>query len=142
MPITLDYRDLRLGRSWILDGGHIQFTRNDDDMRLATGFSVLSGRDYVSQIEANYTSILGTPEARFGVTITDLPAEDIYGQSPAVGVVAGSENADLGRGAGQCGWFRGFRPCFRDAQSGGRGGATESRDTCHPVRFRAHLLHL
>ncbi len=82
--ITLDYRDLRLERAWILDGGHIQLNRNDDDIRLATGFSVLSGRDFVSQIEANYTSTLGTPEARFGVTITDLPAEDIYGQSPAL----------------------------------------------------------
>ncbi len=82
--ITLDYRDLRLGRSWVLDGGHIQLTRNDNEMRLATGFSVLSGRDYVSGIEANYTSVLGTPEARFGVSITDLPAEDVYGQSPAL----------------------------------------------------------
>ncbi len=82
--ITLDYRDLRLGRSWIMDGGHIQITRNDNEMRLATGFSVLSGRDFVSGIEANYTSVLGTPEARFGVTITDLPAEDVYGQSPAL----------------------------------------------------------
>ncbi|WP_235962830.1 YhdP family protein [Ruegeria haliotis] len=82
--ITLDFRDLRLGRSWILDGGHIQATRTASEVRLATGFSVLAGRDYASEIEANYTSVLGTPAARFGVTITDLPAEDIAGQSPAL----------------------------------------------------------
>ncbi|WP_299887310.1 DUF3971 domain-containing protein [uncultured Ruegeria sp.] len=83
--ITLDYRDLRLERSWVLDGGHILVTRSASEMRLATGFSVLAGRDYISTIEANYSSVLGSPAARFGVSITDLPAEDIAGQSPALG---------------------------------------------------------
>lgn len=82
--ITLDYQDLRLGRSWVLDGGHILATRNKTALRLATGFSVLAGRDYVSTIEANYTSTLGTPEAQFGISITDLPAEDVAAQTPAL----------------------------------------------------------
>lgn len=82
--ITLDYRDLRLERSWVMDGGHIQATRSASEMRLATGFSILAGRDYVSEIEANYTSVLGTPAARFGISITDLPAEDVAGQTPAL----------------------------------------------------------
>ena len=82
--ITLDYRDLRLGRSWVLDGGHIQATRTARQVRLATGFSVLSGRDYVSGIEANYTSSLDSAAAQFGVSITDLPAEDIAGHSLAL----------------------------------------------------------
>ncbi|WP_241484011.1 DUF3971 domain-containing protein [Ruegeria sp. ANG-R] len=82
--ITLDYQDLRLGRSWVLDGGRVQATRSAGEVRLATGFSVLAGRDYVSTIEANYTSSLGSPAARFGVSITDLPAEDIAGHSPAL----------------------------------------------------------
>ncbi|NOD46588.1 hypothetical protein GS624_04615 [Ruegeria sp. HKCCD5849] len=82
--ITLDYSDLRQGRSWVLDGGHIQANRSDNEVRLATGFSVLSGRDYVSAIEANYTSILGTPAAQFGISVSDLPAEDIAGQSPVL----------------------------------------------------------
>nr|WP_170399748.1 DUF3971 domain-containing protein [Ruegeria arenilitoris] len=82
--LTLDYKDLRLGRAWVFDGGHITATRNGDEMHLATGFSVLTGRDYASSIEANYTSVLGTPEARFGVAITDLPAEDLAGQTLAL----------------------------------------------------------
>jgi hypothetical protein len=82
--LTLDYKDLRLGRAWVFDGGHITITRSGDEMHLATGFSVLTGRDYASSIEANYTSVLGTPQARFGVAITDLPAEDIAGQSLAL----------------------------------------------------------
>ncbi|MGI9369866.1 MAG: DUF3971 domain-containing protein [Ruegeria sp.] len=82
--ITMDYRDLWLGRSWTFDGGHMQATRSRQEVRLATGFSVLAGRDYVSSIEANYTSTLGSLEARFGVTVTDLPAEDVAAQSAAL----------------------------------------------------------
>ncbi|WP_234416629.1 DUF3971 domain-containing protein [Ruegeria sp. Alg231-54] len=82
--LTLDYQDLRLGRAWVFDGGHISIIRDGDEMRLATGFSVLTGRDYASTIEANYTSVLGTPQASFGVSITDLPSEDIATQSVAL----------------------------------------------------------
>ncbi|WP_254453106.1 YhdP family protein [Ruegeria atlantica] len=82
--LTLDYQDLRLGRAWVIDGGHISIIRDGDEMRLATGFSVLTGRDYASTIEANYTSVLGTPQASFGVSITDLPSEDIATQSVAL----------------------------------------------------------
>nr|WP_233421898.1 DUF3971 domain-containing protein [Ruegeria profundi] len=82
--LTLDYQDLRLGRAWVFDGGHVTVTRNKDELRLATGFSVLTGRDYASTIEANYASVLGSSQAEFGVSITDLPAEDIASQSLAL----------------------------------------------------------
>ena len=82
--ITLDYGDQRLGRSWVLDGGHILVTRDDRALRLATGFSVLAGRDYVSMVEANYTSTFGSPQAQFGISITDLPAVDVAAQAPAL----------------------------------------------------------
>ena len=68
-----------------LTAGHISATREGNEMRLATGFSVLTGRDYASTIEANYTSVLGSPQASFGVSITDLPSEDIAGQSVVLG---------------------------------------------------------
>ncbi|WP_282027352.1 DUF3971 domain-containing protein [Ruegeria faecimaris] len=82
--LTLDYQDLRLSRAWVFDGGHISIIRTGDEMRMSTGFSVLTGRDYASSIEVNYTSVLGTPQASFGFAITDLPAEDIASQSLAL----------------------------------------------------------
>ncbi len=107
--LTLDYQDLRLGRAWVFDGGHITATRSGDEMRLATGFSILTGRDYASSIEANYTSVLGTPQASFGVSITDVPAEDIASQSlalswlqvlqtPISGALRGSVDGDAALG--------------------------------------------
>ncbi len=133
--ITLDYRDLRQGRSWVLDGGHIQMTRSANEVRLATGFSVLSGRDYVSSIEANYTSVLGSAEAGFGVSITDLPAEDIGGHSPALawmqvlrtpisGALRGSIDADGALG-----------PVFATLNLGA--GAVQPTPETVPIKFEA-----
>lgn len=82
--ITLSLEDLGKGRAWTLDGGHIQLTRHDRDVRIATGFSLLSGRDYASSIEANYTSTLGSPEAKFGISVSDIAAEDIALQNAAI----------------------------------------------------------
>lgn len=82
--ITLSYEDLRKGRVWSLDGGQVQVTRGSEDLRIATSFSLLSGRDVASLVEANYSSTLGSPEASFGISISDLEAEDIAAQSPAL----------------------------------------------------------
>ncbi len=131
--ITLDYSDLRLGRSWVLDGGHIQATRSAGEVRLATGFSVLAGRDYVSGIEANYTSSLDSAAAQFGVSITDLPSEDIAGHSPALawmqvlrtpisGALRGSVDADGALG-----------PVFATLNLGA--GAVQPNPETLPIRF-------
>ena len=133
--ITLDYQDVRQGRSWIMDGGHILATRSDQQVRLATGFSVLSGRDYVSGIEANYTSALDSAAAEFGVTITDLPAEDIAGQSPAVawlqvlrtpisGALRGSVDAEGALG-----------PVFATLNLGA--GAVQPNPETRPIKFES-----
>ncbi len=133
--ITLDYQDLRLGRSWVLDGGHLQATRNADEVRLATGFSVLAGRDYVSSIEANYSSSLDSAAARFGVNITDLPSEDIAGHSPALawmqvlrapisGALRGSVDAQGGLG-----------PVFATLNLGA--GAVQPNPETVPIKFDA-----
>lgn len=133
--ITLDYRDLRQGRSWVLDGGRIQMTRSAREVRLATSFSILAGRDYVSEIEANYTSTLDSSAAQFGISITDLPAEDISGHSPALawmqvlktpisGALRGSIDAD---GA--------LEPVFATLNLGA--GAVQPTPETLPIRFRA-----
>ncbi|WP_299669908.1 DUF3971 domain-containing protein [uncultured Ruegeria sp.] len=131
--ITLDYQDLRLGRSWVLDGGRIQATRSAGEVRLATNFSVLAGRDFVSTIEANYTSSLGSLAARFGISITDLPAEDIAGHSPVLawmqvlrtpisGALRGSIDADGALG-----------PVFATLNLGA--GAVQPTPETTPIKF-------
>ncbi|SDD77426.1 Protein of unknown function [Ruegeria marina] len=82
--LGLEYEDMRQGRAWTLDGGQVLLTRNSDAIRMATEFSVLSGRDYASRFEANYSSTLGQPTASFGISVTDVAAIDIAAQSPAL----------------------------------------------------------
>ncbi|WP_239059905.1 AsmA-like C-terminal region-containing protein [Ruegeria sp. PrR005] len=82
--LAMEYEDLQQGRAWTLDGGQVLVTRNSDAMRMATEFSVLSGRAYASRVEANYSSTLGKPSASFGVSVTDVAASDIAAQAPAL----------------------------------------------------------
>ncbi|MFS4579906.1 DUF3971 domain-containing protein [Phaeobacter sp. C3_T13_0] len=83
--LTLRYEDARLGRVWTLDGGSIRMNRAGQNIELAAGFSLLSGRDYVGTIEANYSSAIGNKAAEFGVLVNSVASEDIAAQSAALG---------------------------------------------------------
>lgn len=83
--LTLRYEDARQGRGWTLDGGRVRLNRDGNDLTLSSSFSLLSGRDYASLVEANYASVIGETEARFGISVQDIPAEDIAAQSVVVG---------------------------------------------------------
>ncbi|AZV78538.1 DUF3971 domain-containing protein [Parasedimentitalea marina] len=83
--LTLRYEDARQGRAWTLDGGHMRLSREGQDLDISGGFSVLSGRDYASTVEANYRSAIGDPAAEFGVLVSEVASEDIALQSPALG---------------------------------------------------------
>lgn len=82
--LTLRYEDLAQGRAWTLDGGTVRLAREDGELRLSAGFSLLSGRDYASSLEMNYRSRIGDTEAEFGVSVQDIPAEDIGAQNVAL----------------------------------------------------------
>lgn len=83
--LTLRYEDARQGRAWTLDGGHLRLERTGQDVSIAGGFSVLSGRDYASTVEANYSSAIGDTAAEIGILISEVASEDIAAQSPAFG---------------------------------------------------------
>ncbi|WP_331251751.1 DUF3971 domain-containing protein [Ruegeria lacuscaerulensis] len=131
--LTLDYQDLRLGRAWVFDGGHINVTRDGEEMRLATGFSVLTGRDYASSIEANYTSLLGSPQASFGFSITDLPAEDIAGQSLALSWLQVLKAPISGSLRGSVDDQASLGPLFATLNLGA--GAVQPTPETRPIRF-------
>lgn len=83
--VTLRYEDARLGRVWILDGGNVRFTRQDQALTISSGFSVLSGRQDVGAVEASYKSDIGDSAAEFGILVSDIASEDIAVQAPALG---------------------------------------------------------
>ncbi|MVO14716.1 AsmA-like C-terminal region-containing protein [Parasedimentitalea huanghaiensis] len=83
--LTLRYEDDRQGRGWTLDGGHIELDRTGENVAITGGFSLLSGRDYVGTVEANYSSKIGDAAAEFGVLVREIASEDIASQSAALG---------------------------------------------------------
>lgn len=82
--VTLRYEDLRSGKAWTLDGGQLRLDRDGQELRLAAGFALLSGRDYASSVEANYATRIGEMAADFGISVRDIAAPDIAAQSVAL----------------------------------------------------------
>ncbi|MFT7595399.1 MAG: hypothetical protein ACI8R4_002727 [Paracoccaceae bacterium] len=83
--LSLRYEDAQQGQAWTLDGGTVRLDRDGDQLRLAAGFSLLSGRDYASVIEANYSSRIGDTRADFGISVQDIAAQDVAAQGFALG---------------------------------------------------------
>lgn len=103
--LTLQYEDALKNRTWTLDDGRVRLVRTDNQLRVSAGFALLSGADFASSVEANYTSQLGTPEADFGIVWSDISAPDIAAQNvalewldvlraPISGAVRGGVNPD------------------------------------------------
>ncbi len=82
--LTLRFEDMRSGRAWTVDGGRIVARRLGEDFNLSSSFSLLSGRDYASVIEASYNGRIGTSTASFGFLVQDIAAQDIAAQSPVL----------------------------------------------------------
>lgn len=131
--LTLRYEDLSQGRGWTLDGGRIQLDRDGDELRLASSFALLGGGDSASLAEANYTTRIGAPDAEFGISVRDVPAQDVAAQNvalnwlgvlraPISGALRGSVDAEgaLGR-------------LSATLQIGA--GALQPADAAHPVPF-------
>ncbi len=83
--VTLRYEDRRIDRAWTMDGGSILLTREGDNVEIEAGFSILSGREYASTVEAQYRSDIGDTAAEFAVVVDQVPSVDIASQSPAFG---------------------------------------------------------
>ncbi len=108
--LNLRYEDALSGRAWTVDGGQMRMERDGDQMRLSSRFALLSGRDYATSLEMNYTSKIGELAADFGISVEDVAAQDIAAQAialkwlqvlraPISGALRGNVEADgtLGR---------------------------------------------
>ncbi|MFC6584412.1 DUF3971 domain-containing protein [Sulfitobacter aestuariivivens] len=81
--LTLRYEDSRADRFWIVDGGRMRLTRDEDNLALSADLAVLSGGAGAATLAANYSSVIGDTAATFGVSFDGVPAQDIAAQGPA-----------------------------------------------------------
>ena len=81
--LTLQYIDRRAGRAFTLDGGRLLAQRRDGALVVNADLAVLGSGGGATTLSGNYTSVIGAPEAQFGVRINGASATDIATQSPA-----------------------------------------------------------
>ncbi|MCT4577205.1 DUF3971 domain-containing protein [Donghicola sp.] len=101
--VSLRYVDLRAERSWTVDGGRFMVERDGDDLHASSALTLLTGGATAATVEGSYWRTLGELSADFGLTVTDLLAQDIATQAPALAFFAALDAPLSGSLRGQLG---------------------------------------
>ncbi|MAY46499.1 MAG: hypothetical protein CML65_14760 [Rhodobacteraceae bacterium] len=132
--VTLTYDDLASGRSWTVDDGRLELTRHGDRLSISAGLNVLSGRSYAATLEASYDSSIPTRAATFGIQVTDMAAQDIALQTPALGWLEPLRAPISGSLRGGIGADGAVLPLNATLRIGA--GALQPTDATRPIPFR------
>lgn len=133
--VNLRYEDALSGQAWTVDGGVFRLTREADQLRAAANLALLTGRDFASSVEVNYSSPLGDPSASIGVTLTDVPARDIASQSVALSwleVLRAPLSGALRAGVASDGTWLPLNATLQIGQ-----GVLQPNDQSRPIPFQA-----
>ncbi|APE45420.1 hypothetical protein BOO69_10505 [Sulfitobacter alexandrii] len=131
--VTLQFDDLRAGRSWTIDGGRLLLSREDGMLRLTADLALLSGGSGAATLSANYASRIGQTAADFGVSFEGVSAADIATQGPAfawLGVLRAPISGSVRSGLNQSGTFE---PLNATLQIGA--GVVQPNPQTRPIPF-------
>ncbi len=82
--LTLRYEDALSDQAFTMDGGYVRLSRAGAELRITASAAMLSGRATAAGVDVNYASRIGDTEATFGMTLTDVSAQDFASQSVAL----------------------------------------------------------
>lgn len=82
--LTLRFEDARARRGWTVDGGRLRLERQNDLLRLSGDFALLGGGATATRLQLDASSLIGESEVAFGVSLDDMPSQDIATQGPAL----------------------------------------------------------
>ena len=82
--LTLRFEDARARRGWTVDGGRLRLDRVNDLLRLSGDFALLGGGATATRLQLDASSTIGDPQVAFGVSLDDMPSQDIATQGPAL----------------------------------------------------------
>ncbi|MEN8748351.1 AsmA-like C-terminal region-containing protein [Marivita sp.] len=86
--LTLRFEDARARRGWTVDGGRLRLERQNDVVRLSGDFALLGGGATATRLQIDASSTIGETEVAFGVSLDDMPSQDIATQGPALAWLA------------------------------------------------------
>lgn len=82
--LILRYEDTRARRGWTADGGRLRVARENGHLQMSGDVAVIGGGAGAATLSLNAQSPLGDTSLTFGMTLADLPAQDIASQSPGL----------------------------------------------------------
>jgi hypothetical protein len=82
--LTLRFEDARARRGWTVDGGRLLLERETDLLRLSGDFALLGGGATATRLQVDAASTIGSTKVAFGLSLDDMPSQDIATQGPAL----------------------------------------------------------
>lgn len=82
--VTLRYDDQRADRSWTVDGGRARLAVSPESLDVFADLALLSGRASVATVEANALLDRTSGDISFGISVDEMPANDLATQSAAL----------------------------------------------------------
>ena len=80
--ITIEYDDALANKTYVVDGARATVDRTGDTLSVFSDFALIMGGSNVATVEMTYATTLGNGAGDYGITIDQLPAQDIAAQAP------------------------------------------------------------
>ena len=80
--ITIEYDDALTNKTYVVDGARATLDRTGDALKVFSDFALITGGANVATVEMTYATTLGQAAGDYGISIDQLPAQDVAGQVP------------------------------------------------------------
>jgi len=80
--ITIEYDDALTNKTYVVDGARATLNRTGDALKVFSDFALITGGANVATVEMTYATTLGQAAGDYGISIDQLPAQDVAGQVP------------------------------------------------------------
>ncbi|MGC9417588.1 MAG: hypothetical protein ACP5EN_01325 [Rhodovulum sp.] len=86
--LGLIFEDARAGRTWNVENGLMTLDQTEAEVAVRAFFSLRGAGEVPAELAFDFTSLKGSPAARFAANFSDVPSADIATQSPALAALA------------------------------------------------------
>ena len=138
--LSLQFEDLRVGRTWRVDGARLRLDRVGDQLTLSGDMAVLGEGAGVALLAAQYRGRIGQVASDFGVNFEEFRARDLAVQSPALAWLDALRAPISGAMRGSVAQDGALGPLSATLSIGA--GALQPTDAARPVPFTAARAYL
>ncbi len=138
--VTIEWDEAETNKAYVVDGARATLDRTGDALKVFSDFALITGGANAATVEMTYATTLGQAAGDYGVTIDQLPAQDVAGQAPFLSWLAALDAPISGSIRG--GWDDSFAITPTSATLEIGGGRVKPTEGTRPVAFDGAKAYL